>query len=269
MSADTANRTARFARPAPEGEHVHSTGDDYIALHSVSKRYQTRDRSTLALTGIDLAIAKQEFVALVGQSGCGKTTMLRIMAGLTTPTEGEVTIAGQPLWRGERRDDDALRKLGLVFQDANLFPWYSVEENFSLPLLLRKVDKRARLKRAHALAELVGLTGFERALPRELSGGMKQRVAIARALSYHPEILLLDEPTGGMSREESAYTVALIRTVTEGKTLLVVEHDMNVVFTLCDQISVLVYGEVIASGEPETVRGNRAVQEAYLGEEVA
>jgi branched-chain amino acid transport system ATP-binding protein len=89
------------------------------------------------------------------------------------------------------------------------------------------------------------------------------------ALATDPEILLLDEPTGGMSREESAYMVALIRTVTEGKTLLVVEHDMNVVFTLCDQLSVLVYGEIIASGRPESVRANREVQQAYLGEEVA
>jgi branched-chain amino acid transport system ATP-binding protein len=88
------------------------------------------------------------------------------------------------------------------------------------------------------------------------------------ALATDPEILLLDEPTGGMSREESAYIVSLIRSVTEGKTLLVVEHDMGVVFNLCDQISVLVYGEVIASGEPDAVRANREVQAAYLGEEV-
>jgi branched-chain amino acid transport system ATP-binding protein len=97
----------------------------------------------------------------------------------------------------------------------------------------------------------------------------QRTLEIGMALATDPEILLLDEPTGGMSREESAYTVALIRTVTEGKTLLVVEHDMNVVFTLCDQLSVLVYGEVIASGRPEAVRANREVQQAYLGEEVA
>jgi len=96
----------------------------------------------------------------------------------------------------------------------------------------------------------------------------QRALEIGMALATNPEILLLDEPTAGMSREESAYTVALIRAVTEGKTLLVVEHDMSVVFTLCDQISVLVYGEIIASGEPEGVRVNPKVQEAYLGEEV-
>ena len=83
--------------------------------------------------------------------------MLRILAGLTRPTEGEVTVAGRPLWRGDHRDDDALRKLGLVFQDANLFPWFTVEENIALPLLLRKVDKKQRRDRAHELGELVGL----------------------------------------------------------------------------------------------------------------
>jgi NitT/TauT family transport system ATP-binding protein len=249
MSADAADRTARFARAAPEGEHVQSSGDAYIELHGVSKRYQTRDRSTLALTGIDLAIAKQEFVALVGQSGCGKTTMLRIMAGLIMPTEGEITIAGQSLWRGEQRDDEALRKLGLVFQDANLFPWYSVEENISLPLLLRKVDKRARLKRAHELAELVGLTGFERALPRELSGGMKQRVAIARALSYHPEILLLDEPFGAldaMTRDKMNIELQRIAEATQA-TVVLVTHSISEAVFLADRV-------VLLSARPGQIR---------------
>jgi NitT/TauT family transport system ATP-binding protein len=249
MSADTANAASRFARPAPTGQAAQSAGDAYIALASVSKRYQARDRSTLALTGIDLAIGKQEFVALVGQSGCGKTTMLRIMAGLIMPTEGEVTIAGQSLWRGERRDDDALRKLGLVFQDANLFPWYSVEENISLPLLLRKVDKRARIKRARELAELVGLTGFERALPRELSGGMKQRVAIARALSYHPEILLLDEPFGAldaMTRDKMNIELQRIAEATQA-TVVLVTHSIGEAVFLADRV-------VLLSARPGQIR---------------
>jgi NitT/TauT family transport system ATP-binding protein len=117
-------------------------GEAEIELRGVSKRFAARNRETVALTDIDLGIRKQEFVTLLGQSGCGKTTMLRILAGLTRPTEGEVTVAGTPLWRGDHRDDDALRKLGLVFQDANLFPWFTVEENIALPLLLRKVDKK-------------------------------------------------------------------------------------------------------------------------------
>ena len=116
-------------------------GEAEMELRGVTQRYRSGDRETLALKDIDLGIRRQEFVALVGQSGCGKTTMLRILAGLIKPTTGEVTVARRPLWDGDRRDDDALRKLGLVFQDANLFPWYTVEDNIGLPLLLRSVDK--------------------------------------------------------------------------------------------------------------------------------
>ena len=255
MAAETANRADRFGRPAPDAEHGRSTADAYIGLESVSMRYQARDRSTLALTGIDLTIGKQEFVALVGQSGCGKTTMLRIMAGLIRPTEGEVTIAGRSLWRGERRDEDALRKLGLVFQDANLFPWYSVEENIALPLLLRKVSKGERLKRARELAELVGLTGFERALPRELSGGMKQRVAIARALSYDPEILLLDEPFGAldaMTRDKMNIELQRIAEATRA-TVVLVTHSIGEAVFLADRV-------VLLSARPGQIRSITRVE---------
>jgi NitT/TauT family transport system ATP-binding protein len=215
--------------------------DGYITLRDVSKTYESKHKSTLALTGIDLAIAKQEFVALVGQSGCGKTTMLRILAGLIRPTTGEVSVAGRPLWRGGNRDDDALNKLGLVFQDANLFPWFNVEDNISLPLRLRGVDKKQRRDRAHELCELVGLTGFERALPRELSGGMRQRVAIARALSYHPEILLMDEPFGAldaMTRDKMNMELQRIAKATEATVVLVTHSIAEAVF-LADRVVLL------------------------------
>ena len=220
-----------------------------IVLRGVSKRFKARNRETLALTDIDLAIRKQEFVTLLGQSGCGKTTMLRILAGLTQPTTGEVTIAGRPLWRGERRDDDALRKLGLVFQDANLFPWYTVEENIALPLLLRKVDKSERRRRARELGELVGLQGFEKALPRELSGGMRQRVAIARALSYNPEILLMDEPFGAldaMTRDKMNMELQRIAEAT-GATVVFVTHSIAEAVFLANRV-------VLLSARPGRIR---------------
>jgi NitT/TauT family transport system ATP-binding protein len=226
-----------------------------IELRDVSMRYRTRDRETLALTGIDLGIRRQEFVALVGQSGCGKTTMLRILAGLIKPTSGGVAVAQRPLWRGERRDDDALRKLGLVFQDANLFPWFTVEDNISLPLRLRKVDKTQRRRRAHELAELVGLQGFEKALPRELSGGMRQRVAIARALSYDPEILLLDEPFGAldaMTRDKMNMELQRIAGTTKATVVLVTHSIAEAVF-LADRV-------VLLSARPGRIRSITPVE---------
>ena len=248
MSADMTDRVdhqlagSQVSGALPDGEAE-------IELRGVSKRFKARNRDTLALTGIDLGIRKREFVTLLGQSGCGKTTMLRILAGLTQPTAGEVTIAGRPLWRGDHRDDDALRKLGLVFQDANLFPWYTVEENIALPLLLRKVPKRERRRRAHELGELVGLQGFEKALPRELSGGMRQRAAIARALSYNPEILLMDEPFGAldaMTRDKMNMELQRIAQATKA-TVVFVTHSIAEAVFLADRV-------VLLSARPGRIR---------------
>jgi NitT/TauT family transport system ATP-binding protein len=249
-----ADPPARSEAQAAPG-HVSGLVDDAeIELRGVSKRYRTRDRETLALTDIDLGIRRQEFVALVGQSGCGKTTMLRILAGLIKPTTGEVTVGRRPLWDGDRRDDDALRKLGLVFQDAHLFPWYSVEDNIGLPLQLREVGKAERRRRAHALCELVGLQGFEKALPRELSGGMRQRVAIARALSYDPEILLLDEPFGAldaMTRDKMNMELQRIAGATQATVVLVTHSIAEAVF-LADRV-------VLLSARPGRIRSITAV----------
>ena len=220
-----------------------------IELRGVSKRFSARSRETLALTDVDLGIRKHEFVTLLGQSGCGKTTLLRILAGLTQPSAGEVTISGRSLWRGDHRDDEALRKLGLVFQDANLFPWYTVEENIGLPLLLRKVDKAERRRRAHELGELVGLQGFEKALPRELSGGMRQRVAIARALSYNPQILLMDEPFGALdaiTRDKMNLELQRLAEAT-GATVVFVTHAIAEAVFLADRV-------VLLSARPGRIR---------------
>jgi NitT/TauT family transport system ATP-binding protein len=227
----------------------------YIEFSGVSKRYETRGRSTLALSGIDLEVGKREFLALVGRSGCGKTTLLRILAGLIRPTEGDVRIGGRALWEGARRDDEALAKLGLVFQDANLFPWYSVEENIALPLRLRKAGKRERLARAHELAELVGLQGFERAFPRELSGGMRQRVAIARALSYNPEILLMDEPFGAldaMTRDKMNLELMRIAAASQA-TVVFVTHSIGEAVFLADRV-------VLLSARPGRLRSDTQVE---------
>jgi NitT/TauT family transport system ATP-binding protein len=212
-----------------------------LELVGVEKTYQTRKSSTLALTGIDLTVRRQEFVSVIGQSGCGKTTLLRILAGLIKPTAGEVKAEGRSLWRGETRDKEAVSKLGLVFQDANLFPWYTVEDNIALPLKLRNIGKAERRQRAHELCELVGLSGFEKNYPRELSGGMRQRAAIARALSYRPGILLMDEPFGALdalTRDKMNLELQSIAKATNA-TVVLVTHSITEAVFLADRVVLL------------------------------
>jgi NitT/TauT family transport system ATP-binding protein len=230
-------------------------GDGFIEFDGVSKRYQARRGSTLALSDVSMSVGRKEFVVLIGQSGCGKTTMLRILAGLIRPTEGDVRVEGRSLWRGERRDDEALAKLGLVFQDPNLFPWYSVQENIALPLRLRGMGKGERLRRAGELSELVGLTGFEKSYPRELSGGMRQRVAIARSLSYRPEILLMDEPFGALdalTRDKMNLELQRIAAATDA-TVVFVTHSIREAVFLADRI-------VLLSARPGRLRSVTPVQ---------
>jgi NitT/TauT family transport system ATP-binding protein len=154
-------------------------GAPLVALRAVSKTFQT---GTLALNGLDLEVRAGEFLTLLGPSGCGKSTALRIIAGLTAPSLGEVE------W------GCAKPELGFVFQEPTLMQWASVEDNIWLPLRLRGQSKAQANTRIHEALELVGLSRFARAYPRELSGGMKMRVSIARALVTRPSILLLDEP---------------------------------------------------------------------------
>jgi NitT/TauT family transport system ATP-binding protein len=212
-----------------------------LELVGVSKTFESRRGSTHALEDISLSLVREEFCVLVGRSGCGKTTLLRILAGLEKPSAGQVLTAGRPLWHGGTRDREALNKLGVVFQEPNLFPWYTVEDNISLPLKLRGQPKQQRRARAQELAELVGLTGFEHAYPRELSGGMRQRAAIARALSYRPEVLLMDEPFGALdalTREKMNIELQSIAAATKA-TVVLVTHSIREAVFLADRVVLL------------------------------
>jgi NitT/TauT family transport system ATP-binding protein len=212
-----------------------------IKLTGVSKWYGTRDNPVHALSETDLDIAPGELVVLLGPSGCGKTTLLRMIGGLLEPTQGRIDISGLDLWNKGERQSAAVANLGMVFQDAHLFPWLTIEENVALPLKLRGVPKAARMARAQELMDLVKITGFERRWPKELSGGMRQRAAIARALSYGPNILLMDEPFGALdAMTRDSMNVELQRIWQEtGKTIIVVTHSISEAVFLADRIVLL------------------------------
>jgi NitT/TauT family transport system ATP-binding protein len=238
MSADSAEavfKTTGARQSTPPGQR---SGATKLELIGVGKEFRTKRAHTQALEGIDLTIRDGEFVSVIGRSGCGKTTLLRMIAGLLSPTTGQILVEGRSLWNGARVDTSVVSQLGVVFQEANLFPWYSVAENIALPLQLRGDDKASRLARAQELAELVGLGGFERSYPRELSGGMRQRVAIARALGTHPKLLLMDEPFGALdalTRERMNLELQRIALATNA-TVIFITHDITEAVFLGDRV---------------------------------
>jgi NitT/TauT family transport system ATP-binding protein len=212
-----------------------------IDVAGVDKWYATSDGAVHALTATDLAVAAHEVVVLLGPSGCGKTTLLRMIGGLIAPSSGKLQVMGRDLWTGETRHAEAVSDLGMVFQDANLFPWLTVEQNIALPLELKGAQKPARLARARELAALVGIAGFETRWPNELSGGMRQRAAIARALSHDPGILLMDEPFGALdalTRDAMNLELQSIWLKTR-KTIVLVTHSITEAVFLADRIVLL------------------------------
>ena len=187
-----------------------------------------------ALAPVSFQVADGEFVCIVGPSGCGKSTLLRIMAGLLRPTQGSVTLDGQVI-------DAPQPKIGLIFQQSNLMPWRTVIENVALPLELAGADRQMRDRRAADVINRVQLTGFERAYPAELSGGMAQRVAIGRALIQDPEVLLLDEPFGALdllTREQMLLELLRLWSA-DRKTAIMVTHSIAEAVTASDRVLVM------------------------------
>ena len=203
-----------------------------IEVDGVSKRYDSHT-TVEALRDVSLTVADGEFVCLVGPSGCGKTTLFRLVAGLEPPTDGEILVSGARV-TGPGIDR------GMVFQEYNLFPWKTVEDNVRFGLDRPACDCSDCEARVAELVDLVGLSGFEDAYPKELSGGMKQRVAVARALAVEPEILLLDEPFGSIDARTRDRLQRELLDIWQrtGKTVLFVTHEIEEAVTLADRIVV-------------------------------
>ena len=241
-----------------------------LELNQVRKRFG----NTEIIRGVNLQIEKGERLAIIGPNGAGKSTLFNLISGRFAPSSGEIllngqSIAGLPPYR--------INRLGLSrsFQITNIFPKMSVFENIRCATLYplgykysfwHRLDAlRDAADRADDIVRRIGLKSRNDTMAGLLTYAEQRALEIGITVAGGAEVILLDEPTAGMSRSESDAAVELIRRMTEGKTLVMVEHDMSVVFGLADRISVVVYGEVIASDAPVRIRENRAVQEAYLG----
>jgi len=220
-----------------------------VELANVNKTFVTRDREVQALQPTDLTVEAQEFVALVGPSGCGKSTILNMIAGLLQPSGGVVRYDGAPV-------EGVNRQVGYMTQKDTLLPWRSAADNIriSLELKCRAVPRRASDARVAQMIDLVGLGGFERHYPAELSGGMRKRVALARTLIYEPETLLMDEPFGALDAQLKLLMLDQLQELTQQRrmTVVFVTHDLGEAITLADRV-------VVFSARPGRIRAIRPV----------
>ena len=228
-----------------------------------------------ALAGVSLKVAQGERRAIIGPNGAGKTTLFNVLTGELEPTAGEVRLAGENV-TGRRPHELARRGVGRMYQRNELFDPLPARENVAIAVAAAAGPYRpfrspppSELVAADELLERVGLGGRQATPARALSHGERRQLELAVALARRPRVLLLDEPTAGMSPTETARITELIASLDRSLTLVIVEHDMDVVFRLAERITVLHEGRVIAEGTPAQVRGDTLVNEVYLGKVVA
>ena len=228
------------------------------------------------LTGVDFTVKENEKHAVIGPNGAGKTTLFNIISGKYKPSSGSIIFKGEDI-SGHSPHVLTRMKVSRSFQITNVFHELNVYENVRAGVrcdhglryhFLKKPSSIPEVnKKTEEILGLVGLADAKETLARELSYGQQRALEIAITLSTEPELILLDEPTAGMTREETGEAIKMIERVTANRTLIIIEHDMDVVFSLADTISVLHNGAILVSGSPEQIRNDQRVKDAYLGEE--
>src|SRR6516162_1256150 len=225
-----------------------------VLCRAVTKEFGDGDSRVLALRGVDLEVYPGQMTLLVGESGCGKTTLISIIAGLLDPTEGELTVLGEDLrkLRGRRLVQFRGGNIGFVFQQYNLLPALTAAENAAVPLIIAGVKRAEAVRRASAVLESMAMGEKLNSLPSQLSGGQQQRVAIARALVHMPKLLVCDEPTAALDAQSGQTVMGLLRTVAvqPGRAVIVVTHDHRV-FGFGDRIVHMSDGRIVKVEMPE------------------
>lgn len=225
-----------------------------IKVNNLTKKFDKLE----VLKGITEEIKEGEVVCIIGPSGSGKSTFLRCLNMLEEPSGGEVLLDGQVINTGETNLNEARQKLGMVFQNFNLFPHKSILENIMLgPVEVKKMDKEEAKTKALNLLKIVGLEDKAEAYPPALSGGQKQRVAIARALAMEPEAMLFDEPTSALDPEMVGEVLAVMKKLaSEGMTMVIVTHEMGFAKEVCDRVLFMDEGVVVEQGSPSELFDN-------------
>ena len=229
-----------------------------IETKNLTKQYGSQK----SVADLNIHVQRGRIYGLLGRNGAGKTTTMKMLLGLTKPTSGEVKIWGKALQGNEKK---LLPRIGSLIESPGFYPNLTATENLRIFATLRGVPNNHAIKDA---LDLVGLPYKDKKLFSQYSLGMKQRLAIALAIMHDPELLILDEPAGGMNDQETTQLIDLIRAIrARGISVLLIEHDMGLVMKVCEQLIVLEYGEVIAQGTPDEIKSNPLVIEAYLGVE--
>jgi NitT/TauT family transport system ATP-binding protein len=224
--------TSNLETPLPQT----TSGNGLLVVDDIAMRFHTGESDVVALDNISFTVNPGEFLAIIGPSGCGKSTLFNIIGGLLRTYDGKVTVAGEKV-------SGPHPAIGMVFQEESTFPWRNVVDNVAFPLEISGMPKRERIERARHFVSMVGLDGFERRYPAELSGGMRQRVSMARTLASEPKILLMDEPFAALDEQTRLLLGDKVLQIQQQlkQTTLLITHNITEAVQLADRILVMTY----------------------------